>query len=115
MAVENRTACHLPIESMETRRKVIWMYHVELYVRVRKACLVEGMSVREASRGVRPAQRHRAQDALQPCASGIPQAAPSPASKLEPFTGAIDHILEDDLSLPKKQRHTAKAHLRATA
>ena len=26
------------------------MYHVELYARVRRACMVEGMSVREASR-----------------------------------------------------------------
>ena len=26
------------------------MYHVEIYVRVRRACMVEGMSVREASR-----------------------------------------------------------------
>ena len=26
------------------------MYHVEIYVRVRRACRVEGMSVREASR-----------------------------------------------------------------
>ena len=25
------------------------MYHVELYARVRRACMVEGMSVREAS------------------------------------------------------------------
>ena len=27
---------------------------------------------------------------------------------LEPYTGDIDRILEDDLRLPKKQRHTAK-------
>ena len=26
------------------------MYHVEMYARVRRACMVEGMSVREASR-----------------------------------------------------------------
>ena len=28
--------------------------------------------------------------------------------KLEPYTGVIDSILQTDLSLPKKQRHTAK-------
>ena len=28
--------------------------------------------------------------------------------KLEPFTGVIDGILEDDRQVPKKQRHTAK-------
>ena len=32
------------------RRRVSWMYHVEPYVPVRKAGLVEGMRVREASR-----------------------------------------------------------------
>ena len=28
--------------------------------------------------------------------------------KLEPFTGVIDRILEDDLGIPRKQRHTAQ-------
>ena len=28
--------------------------------------------------------------------------------KLDPYRGVIDRILEDDRSLPKKQRHTAK-------
>ena len=28
--------------------------------------------------------------------------------KLEPYTGVIDRILEDDLRRPRKQRHTAK-------
>ena len=30
--------------------KVRWMFHVEMYFQVRRACLVEGMSVREVSR-----------------------------------------------------------------
>ena len=29
-------------------------------------------------------------------------------TKLEPYTGVIDRIMEDDLRLPEKQRHTAK-------
>ena len=28
--------------------------------------------------------------------------------KLDPYRGVIDRILEDDLGLPRKQRHTAK-------
>ena len=28
--------------------------------------------------------------------------------RLEPFTGVIDRILDDDLAVPRKQRHTAK-------
>ena len=29
---------------------VRWMYHVETYLRVRRAVMVDGMSIREASR-----------------------------------------------------------------
>ena len=84
------------------------MYHVELYVRVRKACLVEGMSVREASR-VFGLHRDTVRKMLSnPVPPGYRRQRPPRRPKLEPFTGAIDHILEDDLSLPKKQRHTAK-------
>ncbi len=49
-ADENCTTPDLPIESKETLREVRWMYVVDLYLRVRKACLVEGTSIREASR-----------------------------------------------------------------
>ena len=34
-------------------------------------------------------------------------------SKVESFTGIIDRILEEDLRLPRKQRHTGQEHLRA--
>ena len=74
------------------------MYQVDVYLRVRKAVMVEGMSIREAS-GVRPAPGHGAQDA------GLLGAR---WPKLEPFTATIDRILEDDLRLPRKQRHTAQ-------
>ena len=39
------------------------MYSVELYMRVRRACMVDGMSVPGGVPRVRPAQRHRPQDA----------------------------------------------------
>ena len=39
------------------------MYPVEMYVQVRRACMVEGMSVREASRVFGLHRGHRAQDA----------------------------------------------------
>ena len=54
------------------------MYIVDMYLRVRRACLVEGMGIREASRVFGLAPRHRAQDALAPRATGIPQEASSP-------------------------------------
>ena len=74
------------------------MYHVEIYVRVRRACMVEGMSVREASRvfGL-----HRAPP-------GYRRQDPPRRPRLEPFTGVIDAILEADRQVPRKQRHTAK-------
>ena len=39
---------------------------------------------------------------------GYRRQSPPRRPKLEPFTGVIDRILEDDLDRPKKQRHTAK-------
>ena len=90
------------------------MYHVEIYVRVRRACMVEGMSVREASRvfGL-----HRDTVRKMLAYSAPPgyrrQDPPRPGAlfrrpRLEPFTGVIDAILEADRQVPRKQRHTAK-------
>ena len=84
------------------------MYVVDLYLRVRKACLVEGMSMREASRlfGV---HRDTVRKMLSnPAPPGYRRRRPARRPKLEPYTGIIDRILEGDLSLPKKQRHTVK-------
>ena len=39
---------------------------------------------------------------------GYRRQTPPRRPKLEPFTGVIDRILEDDLGRPRKQRHTAK-------
>ena len=88
------------------------MYIVDMYFRVRRACLVEGMSIREASR-VFGLHRDTVRKMLShPVPPGYRRKRPPYRPKLEPYTGVIDRILEDDLSAPKKQRHT---HLRATA
>ena len=87
------------------------MYKVELYVRVRRACMVEGMSTREAARvfgcsgctGIRCARCWST-----PCLPGYRRQSPPRRPKLDPYRGVIDRILEEDRSLPKKQRHTAK-------
>ncbi len=84
------------------------MYKVELYVRVRRACMVDGMSIREASRvfGLhRDTVRKMLAFSVPP---GCLRQSPPKRPKLEPFTGVIDRILEDDLGRPRKQRHTAK-------
>ena len=84
------------------------MYRVELYARVRRACHVEGMSTREASRvfGVdRKTVRKMLSFSVPP---GYRRSAPPRRPKLGPFTGIIDRILEDDRTSHHKQRHTAK-------
>ncbi len=84
------------------------MYIVDMYLRVRRACLVEGMSIREASR-VFGLHRDTVRKMLtNPAPPGYRRKRPPHRPKLEPYTGVIDGILEDDLSAPKKQRHTAK-------
>ena len=84
------------------------MYKVELYVRVRRACMVDGMSTREAAR-VFGLHRDTVRKML---AYSVPpgyrrQGSPR-RPKLEPYTGIIGAILEGDLGVPRKQRHTAK-------
>ena len=84
------------------------MYKVELYARVRRACMVEGMSTREAARvfGLhRDTVRKMLEYSVPP---GYRRQSPPRRPKLDPYRGVIDRILEDDRSLPKKQRHTAK-------
>ena len=84
------------------------MYHVEPYARVRRSVMVEGMSVREASRvfGLhRDTVRKMLAYSVPP---GYRRQEPSRKPKLEPFTGVIDAILEADRQVPRKQRHTAK-------
>ena len=84
------------------------MYKVEMYLRVRRACFVEGMSAREAAR-VYGLHRDTVRKMLK---YSVPpgyrrEQAPS-RPKLDPYKGVIDQILEHDQGLPKKQRRTAK-------
>ena len=84
------------------------MYKVGIYLRVRKACFVEGMSVREAARvfGVhRDTVRKMLEYSVPP---GYRRQRPARRPKLDPYKGVMDQILEQDLTSPKKQRHTAK-------
>ena len=84
------------------------MYQVDVYLRVHEAVMVEGMSIREASRvfGLHwDTVRKMLAFSVPP---GYRRQSPPRRPKLEPFTGVIDRILESDLSVPRKQRHTAK-------
>ena len=84
------------------------MYKVDVYLRVRRAVVVEGMSIREAARTFglhRDTVRKMLAYSVPP---GYRRQTPPRRPKLEPYTGVIDRILEDDLGAPRKQRHTAK-------
>lgn len=81
---------------------------MEVYARVRRAVLVDGMSIREAAREFglsRPTIRKMLQYSAPP---GYQRKAPVRRPKLGPWLGLIDQILEDDEARPKKQRHTAR-------
>ena len=84
------------------------MYRLELYLRVRRVCMVDGMSIREASRvfGLhRATVRKMLAHSVPP---GYRRRKPPTRPKIGPYTDVIDRILEDDLNLPKKQCHTAR-------
>ena len=84
------------------------MYTVDLYRRVRRAHFVEGMSIREAAR-VFGLHRDTVNKMLEySVPPGYRREQPPRRPKLDPYKGVIDRILEDDHSLPKKQRHTAR-------
>jgi transposase len=84
------------------------MYSVDLYRRVRRACHVEGMSIREAAR-VFGLHRETVSKMLRfSVPPGYRRHHPPRRPKLDPFVGIIDRILEEDRSAPRKQRHTAK-------
>ena len=84
------------------------MYQVDVYLRVRRAVMVDGMSIREVSR-VFGLHRDTVRKILAYSAPpGYRRQTPPRRPKLEPFTGVIDQILVDDLRRPRKQRHTAQ-------
>ena len=81
---------------------------MELYRKIRLACRHEGLSKREAAR-VFGVDRRTVSKALEHSVPpGYRRSAPPKRPKLDPFTDIIDRILEEDLTRPKKQRHTAK-------
>ena len=89
---------------------------MELYGRVRRACHVEGMSVREAARvfGLhRDTVRKRRPEPVEGMLMySLPpryrRSEPAARPRLDPFTVVIDRILEENEARPGKQRYTAK-------
>ena len=84
------------------------MYGVDLYRRVRLACHRESLSRREASRQFGIDRKTVAKILLHSEPPGYRRRQPPKRPKLAPFTDIIDGILEEDRTVHRKQRHTAK-------
>ena len=84
------------------------MYQVDVYLRVRRAVMVDGMSIREVSRVFGPHRDTVRKILAYSAPPGYRRQTSPRRPKLEPFTGVIDQILADDLRRPRKQRHTAQ-------
>ena len=84
------------------------MHTVDMYLRVRLACRHEGLSRREAARRFGIDRRTVSKILAFSVPPGYRRSRPPARPKLDPFTGIIDRILEDDRLAPRKQRHTAK-------
>jgi transposase len=84
------------------------MKTVELYARVRRAVLVEGMSQRAAAREFGLARKTVSKMLEYSVPPGYRRQQPARRPKLGPWQGVIDAILKEDEQRPRKQRHTAK-------
>ncbi len=84
------------------------MYAVDMYGRIRRACHVEGMPIREAARVFGLHRETVSKMLLYSVPPGYRRSEPVRRPKLDAFTGVIDRILDEDRAAPRKQRHTAK-------
>ena len=84
------------------------MYGVGLYGKVRLACHRDGMSARHAALHFGINRRTVDKKLRHSVPPGYRRTRSPRRPKLDPFTGIIDAILEDDVQRHRKQRHTAK-------
>ena len=80
---------------------------VELFARIRRDARVEGLSVR-ALAVEHKVHRGTVRQALESAAPPERKPRQGVAWRLEPFKSAIDAMLVEDTSAPRKQRHTAR-------
>jgi transposase len=82
------------------------MFGVDLYGRVRLAVLGQGLSQREAARRFGIDRGTVAKMVSHSAPPGYRRSVGPCRPKLDRHSGFIEQILSDDLSAPKKQRHT---------
>ena len=83
------------------------MKRVELYLKVRRAVMIDGMSRRSAARFYGINRKTVDKMLAFPAPPEHGRTGVSYSRKLSGFTETIDQILEDDRSVHAKQRHTA--------
>ena len=83
------------------------IYTVELYLRVRLA-VSEGMTKRQAAKHFNISRDSVAKMVAYSTPPGYQRRSPIRRPKLDAFVSTIDHWLDEDLKVPRKQRHTAK-------
>lgn len=81
---------------------------MELYAKVRRAVMVEGVSQREVARRFGVDRKTVAKMLAYSLPPGYRRQGKPVSRKLGPFIGVIEAILEADRQMLKKQRHTAQ-------
>ena len=81
---------------------------MELYAKVRRAVLIDGLSQREAALHFGLSRNTISKMLRHSLPLGYQRKQPPVSRKLGPYTAIIDNILEADRQVIKKQRHTAQ-------
>jgi transposase len=80
---------------------------VDLFARIRRDARVEGLSVRALAARYK-VHRRTVRQALESASPPPRKPREAVARRLEPFKAAIDAMLIEDTTAPRKQRHTAR-------
>ena len=80
---------------------------VDLYAKVRRAVMVEGISEREAAKQFGIDRKTVSKMIRHSVPPGYQRKDPPVSPKLGPFVGIVHQILLDDRDVLKKQHHTA--------
>jgi transposase len=84
------------------------MVKVDEKERIRRAYFLQRKSIREIAREFHHARRTVRKAIYDPAPPRYARLVPAPKPVLGSFTAIIDRWLDEDLSSPKKQRHTAR-------
>jgi transposase len=86
------------------------MYSVDIYNRVRRACLKDGMSAREAARYFNMDRKTIAKMLRHELPPGYRHSEPPHRPTLDVYVGVIDELLRSNKALIKKTALHLKAH-----